>query len=68
MGHFDKKTGLISIMTKSIKIVLFCFWVEEKKILIKKKVQKMFGPKMGSKEILGPRNFEYKKFWVKKSG
>ena len=26
----------------------------------------MFGqPKMGSREILGQRNFEYKRFWVK---
>ena len=28
----------------------------------------MFGQtKMGSKEIPGPRNFEYKRFWVKKN-
>ena len=35
--------------------------------LTKKKVKKLFGKtKMGSKEILGPRNFEFKKFWIKK--
>ena len=55
-------------MSKPIEFVLFCayFLVEEKKFGIKKKAQKLSGQtKMESKEIPGPRNFEYKIFGVK---
>ena len=63
-------TRLISIVSKPMKIVLFCcYFLVEEKFVLKKKVQKMFGQtKMGSKEILGPRVQKIlgkKIFWAK---